>query len=889
MALNIEEIRDTLNLNREDIVNNRELTNEYIVEDLMIELGYNKRKNKAVKETIGEPLSWKVYDKNTSEEALLAVKVFGVDEAMDNDELNEALKNAHEGNFKILIVTNGECIRVYRLFDEEKSVNVCEIDINNELTEAQNIIMDAISENGFNLEVIDNSISSISITEDEILDIAKNNCDKLAKVIADIKEINDDTVVSFIGKTLKEKLCSEIVDSRTGEVDQEAIRSFRKQIEELTYRCSEAEDALRVAQEEIKKKDDQINNISGTEEKRAKDLLSVIVDNPELDRSYVAVINKELIQYGDIHTFAGRAFQKLYEIKHYEASQYIFNSESIKLITPAVRGDLLMANKTYDVNLNTDNEDEALNKIRVLFSHFSDIIFECKKVGTLREETKAVENVAKVSLNKEEANSLDTEDEAVANEVENIDIEEDDTAEFEAQLQEDVMKSLGFGDDNTEESDIDASEDDFSTGEESEVSFDEDSEETANFDDISLDESDFEDGEFEEGISEDNFDTADFGEETVEGNFDTFENVDDIPSDDAEISTSKSPVLICAQLPQLNSILWANEDIDFGVVKYIGSSSINLNINSNYDDMTNEQVLVKCIDAVMALAEVNSDSDVIKRLRGTDLSTISNFIRLYTTEYADCTRINGTRYVVTGIENTQQLASALVDICDALNIDTSDMFIFIQAETSSESIIEDWGYEEKSIQTRDIYEFNGDTSEKVIAILKGDIFSNIMITKNSLSMLRNTIGTTMAVKTNYMKGVIRPENKDDDFSEIIKKIICEATKNVGIENIRLESVGNVIGESYKFISTDESAVKSECIQINANGLICYVSLVEDWQIPLSILKTHNTLLNDTQIIIKTQISSSAMDFYNKEFESSEPSFTLAVKSMANYINGCIKQ
>ena len=78
------------------------------------------------------------------------------------------------------------------MFDEEKSVNVCEIDINNELTEAQNSIMDAISENGFNLEVIDNSISSVSITEDEILDIAKNNCDKLAKVIADIKEINDD-------------------------------------------------------------------------------------------------------------------------------------------------------------------------------------------------------------------------------------------------------------------------------------------------------------------------------------------------------------------------------------------------------------------------------------------------------------------------------------------------------------------------------------------------------------------------------------------------------------------------------------------------------------------------------------------------------------------------
>ena len=639
----------------------------------------------------------------------------------------------------------------------------------------------------------------------------------------------------------------------------EMSRSFREQIEKLSDQVASSEEELRKTKELLKQKEDELNNISGAEEKRARDLINVIEDDPSLDRSYIAVINKELIQYEDINTFVGRALQKLYEIKHYEASQYIFNSNALKLVSPGVRGDLLMNNKVYDVDLGTNHEDVALNKLRILYSHFTDVIFECKKIGTLRKKEET-ELVKPVTISKEENTeteniSENTKDISENNGItlEKTDVSTNDTVETSVDdITNDVMKELF---DEDEEPSIEDTEATAST----EISIDED-EEDINFGDT----------------EEDTNTSVEFGEDN---------------SSEVKSTSELRNVLLCSQLPQLNILLWSDENIQFNNIKYLGSSKLNMNINSQNEEMTYEQLLCKCIDAALALAEMNGDKDVIQRLRSTDLSTISSFIKFFTTEYKDCTKINGTRYVVTGLENIQQTASALVDITEAINIDTTDMFMFIDGQTSSENIIEDWGYEEESIQLRDYSEYDNsnDDGSKSIAIIKGNIFGNIMITKNSLKAYKNTLGQSMAVKTNYLKYQIRPENKNNDFSEIIRGIIVESKKNTGETPVPVENIGNVIGEGYKLVSTDESKVGPEHIQLNADGLIIYVSIVEDWQIPLSIIKTHTTLMNDSNIIIKVQINSDALRFYSEEFETSEPAFMLAVKGFVNYIAHCIKE
>ena len=61
MSINFEEIKETLEVNRDSIVNDRELTDEYIVDDLMLALGYNKKRDASIKKVrdgqIGIPVS----------------------------------------------------------------------------------------------------------------------------------------------------------------------------------------------------------------------------------------------------------------------------------------------------------------------------------------------------------------------------------------------------------------------------------------------------------------------------------------------------------------------------------------------------------------------------------------------------------------------------------------------------------------------------------------------------------------------------------------------------------------------------------------------------------------------------------------------------------------
>ena len=912
MSININEIRETLSINREDIKNNRALTNEYIVEDLMVELGYNKRKNKSVKESPEDKLTWRIYDKADASKRLLAVKVFGLSENFDLSELKNTFKAAHDDGFSVVLVTDGANIDIYKVDENCDAFKVVDINIENELNDTQNEILNAISEESFDISVIDNHVKKSTLTEDEIINLAVQCVGSLVDSICTLNSGIDDNTKEHISEVIKNKLLSKNVDDNSGAISEykvnEMMRDFREQIENLSSQLASSEDELKTTKKLLKEKEDEINNISGAEEKRARELINVIEDDPEADRSYVAVINKELIQYDDINTFIGRALQKLYEIKHYEASQYIFNTDSLKLISPGTRGDLLMNNKVYDLDLGTTNEDIALNKLRVLFSHFTDIIFECKKLGTLRKKQDETVIAKPVTLNK---NSEEHKIEIETSESSGITLEKNEESTNEnyiEQTSEDnettEFDSLNIENDEDEVDDIDIDVDSIEDEQEEKIN----NAPMENTDDISGMVDEVMDGIFE--TSED-AEEQDLAELDTEFNSDTeleneSDNIDELfessgsfndvqidnnVNTESAIDDTPKQVLLCSQIPQLSILLWSDTNIKFNNIKYIGSSSINLNINSQNDEMTNEQLLCKCIDAAMALAEMNGDSDVIQRLRSTDLSTVSNFVKFYTTEYKDCTKINGTRYIVTGIENIQQTASALADIIDAINIDTSDMFMFIDAETSSNDIIEDWGYEEESIQLREYSEYDNSTDDgsKSVAIIKGNIFSNIMITKNSLKAYRNIIGQTMAVKTNYLKYQIRPESKNNDFSEVIRGIIIESMKTTGNTNVPVENIGNVIGEGYKIVSTDESKVGPEHVQLNANGLIVYVSMVEDWQLPLSIIKTHTTLMNDSNIIVKLQLASNALKFYSDEFETSEPAYMLAVKGLVNYVKSCIKE
>ena len=88
MAFNINELKETLELNRSEILHNHSLTNEYMIDDIMRELGYNKRRNKDVKRLLDKPIDWEVLSTGSPR---LAVKVFALGDSINDDELQESM------------------------------------------------------------------------------------------------------------------------------------------------------------------------------------------------------------------------------------------------------------------------------------------------------------------------------------------------------------------------------------------------------------------------------------------------------------------------------------------------------------------------------------------------------------------------------------------------------------------------------------------------------------------------------------------------------------------------------------------------------------------------------------------------------------------------------
>lgn len=988
MAFNIDELKETLELNRSEILHNHSLTNEYMIDDIMRELGYNKRRNKDVKRLLDKPIDWEVLSTGSPR---LAVKVFALGDPINDDELQESMNYCKDKPFSIFVVTNGEAMTICRYNKVKREyTEVCDISLMEELSDFKKTVLEAISNDGFNLEMIDNIVSEREVSPEKVKEVVKNNLGMLAsyvatwlgdssnskieqcKVVLDslffsendasnstvdvseyintINELHEEIrylqeskssseveevdVTEYTNKIaelqnilseyeakidelqnnemqsneidnlqkvideLNEKITekdSEIESLRNSSksennIDsdiQSEIDAYREKIQELTNKVAESDETIETLNSELKKAQDELANMSGSDKKKALELLNVIEDSEELSRSYVAVVNTELMQYDDLPTFVGRALQKLYEIKSYEASQFIFNGDIFKLVQPAQRNDLIMNNKAYDVMIGNIHEDEVLNKLRIVYSHFSDIIFECKKIGTLDNNKEQ---------NDAEFNSISDAEAPV--EFSNNGTEGGIPVEFG----ESDEASVEFGDNNSDvsqnsedtndglESSFDSFDNDiFGTDQKSFDSADtldeEDAFGTANTEDsfsgnstlggVSLDK----ESTAPENIDFGAFDTTDdaFGtSDDAFGNFDSFE--------DTTQTNNMYTGLVCSQLLQIDDLLWGDAQVELNTIKYIGSSSMNFNINMNCDEISNEQLFCKGLDAILALAMSVGNTGILSKLRQTDISQINNFIKLFTEEYSNYPRINGTRYVVAGIESVKQVASLLADICNALGIDGSDIFLYFDAVTNSEQLMNDWGYAEEAIQLREYTDMQVDDVADGIAVLKGGIFNNIIVTKNSLQAHKAIIKNTLAVKTNYLAKVLNNEN---DFVDIIKAIITEAIMNGQYGNIN--SIGNVIGEQYKLVSDNPTEVSSNCARIDINGKELYVSIVDNWQMPLSIIKTHTALLANTSIAVKLSINTQALNFYLTEFDVAEPSLSLAVTSFCNYIKSCVKQ
>lgn len=225
---------------------------------------------------------------------------------------------------------------------------------------------------------------------------------------------------------------------------------YKEKIRELTVQLSNTEEEKETIEKELNALKEQVNELSGSERKAAEELLGVIGDSPNGKRMYVAVINKELMQYDEIHTFVGRTLQKLYDIVGLQVQQYIFAGDMYKLNSDSKYNDLLLGTNYYDIEFNSTSEINELNNLRIVFSHFSDVIFLCKTVGVGSDDIKD-----RKKIKQESVVSLEVDSDAYIDEDNNIQETQYSSSAFSEGFEDNEQQSdeysEGFGEYTGEE------------------------------------------------------------------------------------------------------------------------------------------------------------------------------------------------------------------------------------------------------------------------------------------------------------------------------------------------------------------------------------------------------------------------------------------------------
>lgn len=920
MAISISDIKETIEINEEDLLKSSQLVNELIVSDLMVSLGYNKKKDKAVRRLYDATIDWIVLDNNIK----LALKAFAMGDADEQtaNAIIEAKNYCSQKRISILLLTNAKTLTIMR-FNKvtQEYARVTAISLIDEFSDADEKLIAAISKQTFDLTVIDNALKLSAITTEKVIDVLKSEAEAIKPIVASKLNVE----VSAIDKLYIDSLDSlsegsaihdsEPTSSDTAtaiELDQAKakIESLTTELNELRQSVSQSTDDYVIQIRELTEKNEKLliraedlqaelntlnsQNFKSLEsvKEEANELLNTIAEDIPDEDTYAAVINSKLIQSVELPVFLGKVIQELYEIKSFEAAKYIFDADMYKLVSPAKVNHIIMNGKAYDIDLTNITEDVAITRLQMLMSNFKDIVFVYRKLEAEKsDETTTV----KVTLDKSVV------EETIAD-------DEDTAIDFGEPSDDDI---LDFGESEGTESDdiIDDSDSEIDFGEPSDFDIESDSDiegfgdEVEGFDSIEGfgDESDgFSDeadgfggetdglGDESEGFEDDAFgsEAEGFGD-NVEGfgddsfgdeaeGFGDIEGFDDEPTE----SSALQKYLLVQNFENVDALVWSDENISFETVKYIGTQDVTYVIDGGDSDYTYNELLVKCFDAVIAIETGSGNADIIQTIKSKDFSTVNNFIKLFTTEYKDYPRINGTRYVVAGVESVQQVATILIDLCNSINITLDNKYIYFDASTDSQIIIDNYSYDEDAIQLKDdeMYTAEG-SSNYSVGIIKGDMFNNILITKQSLAIHKDIVYSVDVVRNKYF------ESKLDtmyDVQQTIFKII-ESAFNSGAR-IDYNAIGNILGDAqYKIISDNEQDVTPEHLSYQIGNKLVFCSTFESWQIIHAIIKTHISVYNNTAIAIKSQINTDALRYYANEYGTTDPSLALAINSYVNYI------
>lgn len=776
------------------------------------------------------------------------------------------------------------------------------------------------------LEELFKSMKTVSADQlnELILNSTELVCEVLGREFFDGGEIDPAVLLDCLGNS-----SNSIGEGSNSEVDvltDEKEMEYRNQIMTLTNQVASLQEQFETVNSENQKLKDTIDNMEGVELRKAKELLNFIEDGPDKERTYVAVINTELIQNSTLSAFVGNVLQHLSALKMQDAAPFIFNGDMFQIIRDKDSRDMVLNGVNYRIDLDGMSEGDVLNKLRVLFSNFSDIIFLCRTNGGAEATYKEAQNPdsdpvpglddsglgdtagSESGLYSTESDSYKSDngdgqynsDESY-NDDSQYNSDEIDTSYGNEQYNPDEVDT-SYGGDNQYNQDEQFSSDeydsDFSSqeqnyeqsnpenGYDSQVNqeyYDDSGNQQGNFDSYGDDGND---------QSYQNDDSVEFPE--GDSSFDDFggendESIDLDFGDDTQIDAGEDMVddentVYFACVPIENIIYGDNGFRDLISLDYIMVGADTYDINASGEIGDNNSLFTRCIEGVLASNLKAGRTSIIKEIKQLDLTTVSDLFLPYTNNTAALPRIATTRYVVANVVTLTDVARGIAAVCSALNIDYTDIKLCMSVTVEDASKTDEMWFFDKNVIDDQVQQFESDMPlgmepEIVPCLVRGNLYSSISVTTDSLTIHENIIRNVLAIKTKTItQAIAHPK----DVADLLGEFIFEGMNNGRISNP--ESIGTLLG-THELIASDNPSRVSNGIEVSSldNGAIYINGNMSEQQKLYAIIRVYTLVYRDANIVIKVSIDKNALEFYKNRFNTADPIFALSAQSYIEYM------
>ena len=492
---------------------------------------------------------------------------------------------------------------------------------------------------------------------------------------------------------------------------------------------------------------------------------------------------------------------------------------------------------SYDIDTTGYTEEELLTKLKVLFSQFSDVVFMCKTIGTIREQPTVIEK---------QYQSLDTQ----SNSFDNQDVNNPD---FDNQ----GFDNQGF--------------------------------DNQGFDNQGFDNQGFDNQGFDNQIGAvdtqefeaDNFDTQmhDFEENT----FDSIPSIDDVEvaGVEEEPSVIQNDAVLALALCDIGAVLWDDRSI-IKSIKAMANNSSMLKINSN----TWDNITAECLSALVALSD--NPLETLDRIRITDLSMVSNIIKPLDSCEGNFVRVFDTNY---GIEECQnkQIISTIIGIANEIGIPDSSIYMYFNATyVNDESLQQNYVQQFELENTLDNTYYEQST-DKMHCLLSGNALDSINDIKGVSDIERRMFKNVVAIRTLSAQAtpLLKMTIKTNEDVVTALTTIIESSPDKGAEQI-IEKINEKVKHKTPVINRDSKNVSVDAASMTVGNREYFVDTLPGDVLVQMFICANYEATGENMIDLRVEIDSSLYNALSLGNITSDPYEGLGVGLVLKILEGKTK-